>query len=447
MPWREHHRAVHGAAGGGPSANFSFVKNNLQVQFTDTSTSSAPITSRAWTFGDGIGSSSGTNPLYTYAAAGTYTVSLTVTDSNGAQSTKNTSITVSASPPNPIEAPMPAGLWTADMALQMGTGPGRDTGSPIYKFFIDIGVQPADVNAVIADADAADVVMMICPSRGRASFIVNGAFDRPSYEANVRDYEGNTTLADAIARKRVLLMLGDEFTQAQYNNTVDPNDVNWMGNLHKSIWGGALTFVRMGGALIHDGWLGVTPNSSFWTGLDYGIQQRSFQAGSQDQASYMSGQKALYNAVNVGMAHGLNWWNGGIRTAGSVGGIPACWDMQDNGTSSGFIVGAGDTGSSNFPQGSRQNCSAGFSGVTKTVASPDWIEHCAQAAVDDPDNPFFYLWVWPGGSGGGLGPDATWAAVLEQRADYVSKLNSMVNICQARATWNGYRAAKVGVWP
>jgi len=47
----------------------------LMVNFTDAST--GPVTSWAWTFGDG-GTSTSQNPSHQYAAAGTYTVSLTV---------------------------------------------------------------------------------------------------------------------------------------------------------------------------------------------------------------------------------------------------------------------------------------------------------------------------------------------------------------------------------
>ena len=51
------------------------------VQFTDTSTGT--ITGWSWDFGDGIGSSTEQNPLYTYATAGPWTVVLTVTGPGG----------------------------------------------------------------------------------------------------------------------------------------------------------------------------------------------------------------------------------------------------------------------------------------------------------------------------------------------------------------------------
>ena len=87
-------------AGGGntaPTANFTFTTSNLVATFTDTSTDpqgNATITGHSWNFGDG-GTSTATSPSHTYAAAGTYSVSETVTDSGGLSNTKTSSVTVS----------------------------------------------------------------------------------------------------------------------------------------------------------------------------------------------------------------------------------------------------------------------------------------------------------------------------------------------------------------
>ncbi len=78
-----------------PTANFSFTTNALVASFSDSSTDSdGTIASRSWNFGDG-GTSSSTNPSHTYAAAGTYSVSLTVTDNGGATNSQTKSVTVS----------------------------------------------------------------------------------------------------------------------------------------------------------------------------------------------------------------------------------------------------------------------------------------------------------------------------------------------------------------
>lgn len=79
-----------------PTANFTYTTNGLTANFTDTSTDSdGTIASRSWSFGDG-GTSTATNPSHTYATAGTYSVSETVTDNGGASNTKTTSVLVSA---------------------------------------------------------------------------------------------------------------------------------------------------------------------------------------------------------------------------------------------------------------------------------------------------------------------------------------------------------------
>ena len=83
-------------SGGTPTANFTFTTSGLTANFTDTSTDSGgTIGSHAWTFGDS-GTSTAASPSHTYAAAGTYSVTETVTDSiNGHTSSKTSSVTVS----------------------------------------------------------------------------------------------------------------------------------------------------------------------------------------------------------------------------------------------------------------------------------------------------------------------------------------------------------------
>jgi flagellin-like protein len=79
-----------------PVADFTFSATNLVVQFTDGSTDSdGTIASRLWAFGD-TQTSTATSPSHTYAAAGTYTVRLTVTDNLGLTNFVEHSVTVTA---------------------------------------------------------------------------------------------------------------------------------------------------------------------------------------------------------------------------------------------------------------------------------------------------------------------------------------------------------------
>jgi PKD repeat protein len=77
-----------------PVANFSFTSSGSTVTFTDTSTDTdGAIVGRAWSFGDGT-TSGAINPVKTYSATGSYVVSLTVTDDDGATHTKTLVVNV-----------------------------------------------------------------------------------------------------------------------------------------------------------------------------------------------------------------------------------------------------------------------------------------------------------------------------------------------------------------
>jgi PKD repeat protein len=100
--------------GGTPLANFSVALGGLTATFTDTSTDSGgTIGTHSWSFGDGT-TSTAASPSHTYAAAGTYSVSETVTDSvSGQSSSKTAAVTVAA-----VVAPS-----------QLVVNPGFETGS------------------------------------------------------------------------------------------------------------------------------------------------------------------------------------------------------------------------------------------------------------------------------------------------------------------------------
>lgn len=84
------------AANVAPTADFSAAVTDLSVDFTDLSSDNdGTVVSWSWDFGDG-NSTTTQNPSHTYASAGNYTVSLTVTDNDGASDGSSQPVTVTA---------------------------------------------------------------------------------------------------------------------------------------------------------------------------------------------------------------------------------------------------------------------------------------------------------------------------------------------------------------
>jgi PKD repeat protein len=88
-----------------PAAAFDWQCDHLACTFTDASTDAdGSVTGWSWQFGDG-GASAEQSPAHGYATPGTYTVSLAVTDDEGATIQTSKQVTVTAAPPAQNQPP------------------------------------------------------------------------------------------------------------------------------------------------------------------------------------------------------------------------------------------------------------------------------------------------------------------------------------------------------
>src|SRR5207249_5998719 len=107
-----------------PVSSFTKSCNGLTCSFTSTSSDpDGSIASYRWTFGDGSAAVTTQNASHTYGAGGTYTVTLQVTDNQGATNSSSQSVTVTAPNSPPVvnagadEQVLLGVLWTTSFSF------------------------------------------------------------------------------------------------------------------------------------------------------------------------------------------------------------------------------------------------------------------------------------------------------------------------------------------
>src|SRR5664279_51281 len=123
------------------------------------SAASGGVASYSWNFGDGSGPATGVNAAHTYSAAGTYQVTLTVTDTLGASSSLKRAVSVTAPPTTPgalVSLP-PARIMDTRIG-QGAAGPVPASGSISVQVSGHGGVPVTGVSAVAVNVTVADAV-------------------------------------------------------------------------------------------------------------------------------------------------------------------------------------------------------------------------------------------------------------------------------------------------
>jgi len=102
-----------------PVARFSSSVNGNLVSFTNSSTDDGGTLTSSWMFGDG-GSSTSSSPSHNYVNAGTYTVTLTVTDTSGQTNATSSNVTIGIDECPTLTSGESYPAWSASSSYALG---------------------------------------------------------------------------------------------------------------------------------------------------------------------------------------------------------------------------------------------------------------------------------------------------------------------------------------
>ena len=142
-----------------PTANYTWSATDLTVDFTDTSTDGdGTVVGWAWDFGDG-NTSTAQNPQHTYASAGGYTVTLSVTDDDGASSVAPASQTVSPAAPLTVTEISPSSVVAGATTSMTLNGTGFVPGATVSFENGTAGPRPDAADVVVVEAGVITVTV------------------------------------------------------------------------------------------------------------------------------------------------------------------------------------------------------------------------------------------------------------------------------------------------
>lgn len=158
-----------------PTAGFAFSVNNLIVTLTDQShDADGTIITWFWNFGDGT-TSIVQNPVKTYAVAGPYTITLTVTDDKGIQASFSRSVTAVGGAAWTIDAtknvPIPQTLTEMNALL---TSIGVASGGPTHAWLVGAAAA-APITDIIASGGAKNLADATAGGPAAATFLATRA--------------------------------------------------------------------------------------------------------------------------------------------------------------------------------------------------------------------------------------------------------------------------------
>jgi hypothetical protein len=170
-----------------PTPAFDFAVNVLTVQFIDRSVDAAPgsVTSWLWDFGDGS-TSTEQNPLHSYAAGGSYSVGLQVTDNDGNVSLAPARRTVSIGSLG--RGFGPTSLYASNTSFKGGPFTGtRDN------------LTPGNIVRRLQTARDSGIIVQANMSGGaHTNYTTNGIFDLTKWQTYMNGYK-TAAIIDAVA--------------------------------------------------------------------------------------------------------------------------------------------------------------------------------------------------------------------------------------------------------